>query len=774
MYFSPFNFSFMKKFIFAFLLMLCHYISIGQEVFQSHKIGNDYIFNDETKILKSDLFTEHKTALGLSEFDDMVLLEQEYVKVDSTDTLDRGGVYARYQQYYKGYPVEFKALTVFSRCEIVSQVSGSIVEGLDISDNVIISEEEALDAAMSFLNADNYRWLVPAYENAHKAKEDDPNATLKPVGTLLISKKLDPEEEDAAENYALCWKFNVPILDTVNVDSTTIDSLNSTIAVYVNANNGTIHTSLDFGQDGFFVQGSLQTWYYGYMTDAIHTGTCTFCSYYQLEDYRGIETTRGDNLLEDGNNNWINGDQKTGASAHWAVERAYDYFLHRLGRGKSQETQIRVDEKGLPGNARYQPYNNNLDQIYLRPDNSSPTSPSASALDLMAHEYTHAMIYRSSQLGSDKRSLEAASLNEGFCDIFGMLTERWVWGGADWTFGEKLGYQRNFNDPLNDIPVASPDYYGGLQWLIEGYGQKDPHRLSGPLRRWFNLLSQGEWNWLPAYSGIGLDRAESLSFITMTWNLWSGSDYNHAYAQTLYTADKHFGGRCGYVWIKVRQAWHNVGVGVNEQFERCRPMVFGDATVLSQDQIQLHKGFFKLRPNFDEEYYAANEFEVLNYDWIIPDGWEGSVVDNGAAYLLSSTENNDTKTIKVALTYSLLDTVRTDTFSKVVHICNNCDDENVENNQIVARTSQPASRMSDLQEVVVFPNPVSKNLNIIIPETMKSPLLSIYDYSGKTVATPQVHTGHNTIVLPSLPSGIYMLRIIDHKTNIVKRIQVQQ
>jgi len=117
--------------------------------------------------------------------------------------------------------------------------------------------------------------------------------------------------------------------------------------------------------------------------------------------------------------------------------------------------------------------------------------PLARSTDVTAHELTHAVTERESNL---VYSGESGGLNEAMSDIFGAFTEAWVDGGksgtlsvsADtWKVGEDVvsGGLRSMNDPAAD--GASLDFW------TSGAGNVDVHYSSGIANLAFYLMSQG-------------------------------------------------------------------------------------------------------------------------------------------------------------------------------------------------------------------------------------------------------------------------------------------
>lgn len=123
---------------------------------------------------------------------------------------------------------------------------------------------------------------------------------------------------------------------------------------------------------------------------------------------------------------------RTSASAHWAAQKAWDYYFYKHGRWGSdyQGKKLHINTHYQYGgyNAFYNRESTIKDEIYLSVDGIHPDAPnygdfgySIASIDVIGHEYTHAMIRASSELGADSTHFESRALNEGFADIFGLV-----------------------------------------------------------------------------------------------------------------------------------------------------------------------------------------------------------------------------------------------------------------------------------------------------------------------------------------------------------------
>src|SRR5262249_38719811 len=142
-----------------------------------------------------------------------------------------------------------------------------------------------------------------------------------------------------------------------------------------------------------------------------------------------------------------------------------------------------------------------------------------SALDILGHEYTHAVTGASASLAY---SNESGALNESFSDMFGEAIENSVAGPNDWLEGadRTAGAIRSLSDPN---AFFQPDTYQGTFWFFPAGPPaatndfNGVHTNSGVQNFWFFLLSDGgagtnDNGWAYSFSGIGIIDAAAIAY----------------------------------------------------------------------------------------------------------------------------------------------------------------------------------------------------------------------------------------------------------------------
>ena len=175
-------------------------------------------------------------------------------------------------------------------------------------------------------------------------------------------------------------------------------------------------------------------------------------------------------------------------------------------------------------------------------------------LDIMAHEYSHALDERTAQLIYQNQS---GALDESFADVFGVLID-----DDDWTIGEgsALGAIRDISNPP---AFGHPDHMRNFLVTTADFG--GVHTNSGiPNKAAYLLIEGGSHNSI-AVSAIGRDKVEQLYYDVLTNRLTSSAQFTDARNAMLDQALAYVrSGSHSFTnadVCAVRDAWAAVGVG---------------------------------------------------------------------------------------------------------------------------------------------------------------------------------------------------------------------
>jgi thermolysin len=190
----------------------------------------------------------------------------------------------------------------------------------------------------------------------------------------------------------------------------------------------------------------------------------------------------------------------------------------------------------------------------------------AGALDVVAHELTHAI----TDFTSDLIYLnESGALNEAFSDIVGASVE-WFYqaegsaaGAADWLIGEDIARPRGFRSMSDPASYGAPDHYSRRVTGTADNG--GVHTNSSIVNHMYYLAVNGGTHRLSGVTvaGIGFanrDRAERVVFRAFTALMPAGATFATARAATIQAAQDLYGAGSAEA-IAFAQAWTAVGVG---------------------------------------------------------------------------------------------------------------------------------------------------------------------------------------------------------------------
>jgi Zn-dependent metalloprotease len=456
-----------------------------------------------------------------------------------------GDMHYRYIQTYDNVPVQGTTLIVHSRNGKIYSFNGKIISSLTISNSFLLSESQALNYALSYVNADTYKWEIPAAEAMLKSTTGNQSATYYPTGT--------PYYISDNGYYKLVYRFDVYASAPLKRSYVFVDAQDGKILLDINR----ICTS--------DVPGTAVTKYSG--TQTIITDEVTSSSFRLREAGRGngIETynlqTGTDYAstvdFTDEDNNWNNvnaAQDEVATDAHFGAEMTYDYYLNTFNRNS-------IDDNGfkLISYVHYdvQYVNAFWDGQEMTYGDGDDTYTPLTTLDICGHEITHGLDEKTANL---TYANESGALNEGYSDIFGTCIEWYARpSNANWTMGEDIGTP--FRDMSDPNAYGQPDTYLGTNWDPN----QEVHQNAGVLAYWFYLTSQGGSGTNDngdAYSitGITMDSAAAVAFRTLTFYLTSEATYADARFYSILSAMDLFGA-CTPEVETVTNAWYAVGVG---------------------------------------------------------------------------------------------------------------------------------------------------------------------------------------------------------------------
>jgi len=517
------------------------------------KTGNpDWLtMRSGVRIAAADLVRQHKTDLGLTHLDELLLYRSDADAV--------GFVHYRYQQYHQGVKVDGAELLVHEKDGYVRSLNGKLVRGLNVAGvRPALTAGTALDIALRQVPAERYLWELPEAEKMLRRVKNDPTATFEPKPELVLQA---PGFTHKPNDFRLAWRL---VVHTVQPEEHRTE-------VFVSAEDGAVLDAVDMlcTQN---TPGTAETKYSGtrdIITELMPDG-----------QYRLVETTRGNGIetynmrrgtnydiavnFTDDDNNWNNVNvlkDEVATDTHWGAEMTYDYYLNYHGLAGLEGKDMPLISFVHYGSAYENAFWNGSWASFG--DGAGSSKPFVS-LDVVAHEFTHGVTEFSARL---RYRNESGALNESFSDIFGAAVEfKARPEKANWLIGEDIFTLstpfRNMADPKAE---DHPDTYKGQNWAVGSGDNGGVHTNSGVQNHWYYLLAEGgsgtndnSDNYTVA--GLGLDEASDIAFRNLQYYLSASSGYADAREGSMQAAEDLYG-TCSAQFLEVANAWYAVGVG---------------------------------------------------------------------------------------------------------------------------------------------------------------------------------------------------------------------
>ncbi|MBW7866702.1 MAG: M4 family metallopeptidase [Brumimicrobium sp.] len=462
-----------------------------------------------------------------------------------------------YQQMIYGIPVQFGVIKTHARGNDIYSISGEMYPATVNVSIAAISEQAALNKALTFIGAQKYMWQDADQEKHFKWEQENPDTTYFPTGSLTYIYK----DNEPSNLMRLAYKFDVYAEIPLSRRYIWVDAVTGEILY---ENNILCHAN---------ATGTAQTQYSG--TQTITTDKVNNNQYRLRETGRGAGNTavqtfnmkKGTNYgnsvdFTDTDNNWNNvnaNKDQYATDAHWGQEMTVDYFWLKHNRNS-----INGNGMAVKGYVHYS--TNYLNAFWdgsrmTYGDGSQGYNPLTS-IDIAAHEITHGVTQYTAGLNYQNQS---GALNESFSDIFGNSIEYFAKpGGASWQVGEGLGGAA-FRSMSNPKSFGDPNCYQGQYWYTGTGDNGGVHQNSGVQNFWYYLMVQGgaATNDLGnAYNvtGIGWTSASEIAYRNLAHYLSANSTYADARFYAIQSAEDLFG-PCSQEYVTTTNAWYAVGVG---------------------------------------------------------------------------------------------------------------------------------------------------------------------------------------------------------------------
>ncbi len=497
-------------------------------------------FQDEEKMKidsgKSVFFTQKRDVKLWNNF-----LENEIssgnLRLATTQVEDPENlVHERYDQYFQGIRIWGAQLIRHLRSGLPYCINGNYYDDIKISINPGIGKEQALEIAKNdFMREEHRVWGEPE---------------------LVIF----PAEKEYYLTYQVrLAKFDILMVYFINA---------WTGEILFKYNDVKTDATIGLGTGTLSDQKKMSTEYKSnlyYAIDIMRPAKLITGNLNNTENvYYAYYITDMDNIWTDG----------TAVDAHAYLGWVYDYYYlihNRKGMNNANMQQVICIHVGTNfQNAFYTP---ETDWIYFGDRDPASEYPTATALDVVAHEFTHGVTQYSSNL---TYAFESGALNEALSDImgvsceffhqpegYGYLKAEW-WEGEDYHKSFQPG--RDLSDPsrLYVIPQWGwryPDHYSTRYILPYDFDNGGVHINMTIVTHWYYLLANGGTNKTSnqSVSGIGITKAEKIAYRGWVYYLVPSSNFAHARSATYQAAVDLYGSGSTEA-LRVAQAWNAVGV----------------------------------------------------------------------------------------------------------------------------------------------------------------------------------------------------------------------
>ncbi|MFF3024293.1 M4 family metallopeptidase [Gottfriedia sp. NPDC057948] len=274
--------------------------------------------------------------------------------------------------------------------------------------------------------------------------------------------------------------------------------------------------------------------------------------------YNGANRTTLPGTLLSSTDTLLNSTSEAAAvDAHYYAGKTYDYYKTVFGRnsfdGNGAALKSTVHYSRSYNNAFW----NGSQMVYGDGDGTTFTYLSG-GLDVVAHELTHAVTERSSNLIYQN---ESGALNEAISDIFGTVIEFYNNNNPDYEIGEDIYTPGIAGDSLRSM--SDPTKYGDPDHYSKRYtGTSDNggvHTNSSIINKAAYLIAVGGTHYGVSVTGIGNDKLAKIFYRANTVYLTSSATFSQARAALVQSAADLYGAGSAEV-TTVNNAFDAVGV----------------------------------------------------------------------------------------------------------------------------------------------------------------------------------------------------------------------
>ncbi|WP_337955862.1 M4 family metallopeptidase [Metabacillus sp. HB246100] len=487
------------------------------------------------KLSKTKIKTEKEVKAFLKENKELFKIDSaKELKLLEKTTDELGMTHYTFAQVVKNVPVEGAIFTVHTdENNEVTTTAGTLYSDASAkvnSTSAKISEQKAVDLSWKHID-------VSEEETRTNSKEQQPIVAKDSVQNTSVKKDLVIHEENGV--YTLAYKVQLQFIEPYGANW----------QVFVNAQDGSIIDSYNAVNDaattgsGKGVLGDTKTLntyssggtYYLYDVTKPMNGVIETFTAQNRSTYPGSYST-------DSNNAWTATSQGAEVDAHYYAGQVYDYFKNTHNRNSYDNNGATIRSTVHYGSNYNNAFWNGSQMVYGDGDGVT-FGPLSGALDIIAHELTHAVTERSA--GLEYRN-QSGALNESFSDVFGYFLDP-----QDYLMGEDVYTPNKSGDALRSL--SNPTLYNQPEHMNQYVNTTSDN---GGVH-----INSGIPNKAAYYTinSIGKAKAEKIYYRALTVYLTPTSNFSYARAALLQSAADLYGSG-STTYNAVKTAWDNVGV----------------------------------------------------------------------------------------------------------------------------------------------------------------------------------------------------------------------
>lgn len=491
-------------------------------LFLSGKLSKDKIKNDKDV---KEFLKANKELFKIDSHKELTLLEKE--------TDDLGMTHYKFAQAINGVPIDGAVFTVHTNenNEVIATAGQLYSDAADklakSQTKASITPEKAVDLAWKEID------LTENETNIGQEHQDE----LSNLENTQVKKDLVIYHREGT--YTLTYKVQLQFIEPYGANW----------QIFVNAKDGSVVDAYNAVNDaattgtGYGVLGDSKTLntyssggtYYLYDVTKPMNGVIETFTAQNRSTYPGARSV-------DSNNAWTSSSQRADVDAHFYAGKVYDYFLNTHGRNSFDNNGATIRSTVHYGRNYNNAFWNGSQMVYGDGD-GSVFAPLSGALDVVAHELTHAVTDRSASLEYRNQS---GALNESFSDVFGYFLDP-----QDYLMGEDVYTPGQAGDALRSL--SNPAQFGQPEHMNQYVNTTSDnggvHTNSGiPNKAAYYTISS-----------IGKTQAEKIYYRALTVYLTPTSNFSYARAALLQSAADLYGSGSS-AYNAVKSAWDRVGV----------------------------------------------------------------------------------------------------------------------------------------------------------------------------------------------------------------------